>query len=119
LRRRRRAPAAPGLPRVSDPDLHHPAVAVGILVDELGVVGEPLVDFDELSRERRVDVRHRLDRLDLGVGLILGELRADRGSIEVDDVAERVLRVPGDAEGRDIALDPRPVVLGWYSSSGG
>ena len=34
------------------------------------------------------------------------------GRLVVDELAERVLREPGDAERRLVALDPRPVVLG-------
>ena len=34
------------------------------------------------------------------------------GRIEEHDLAERVLRVPGDAEGGGVAVDPGPVVLG-------
>ena len=32
------------------PDLHHPAVAVGVGIDELGLVCEPVIDLDDLSR---------------------------------------------------------------------
>ena len=66
-----------------------------------------------------IDVGDRLHRLDLGVGRVLGDLGADLGRLVEDDLAERVLRVPGDPEGGLVALDPRPVVLGVVLSSSG
>ena len=42
----------------------------------------------------------------------LRDLGALLGRLEVDELAERVLREPGDAERRLVALDARPVVLG-------
>ena len=59
-----------------------------------------------------IDVRDGLDRLDLGIRLILRHGRADLGRLEVDELAERVLGVPGDPEHRLLAVDPGPVVLG-------
>ncbi len=60
-----------GLGRVARADLDHPAVAVGVLVDRLGLVAQRLVDLDDLAGQRRDDVGDGLDRLDLGVGLVL------------------------------------------------
>ena len=40
------------------------------------------------------------------------DLGADLGRLEEDDLAEGVLRVPGDPEGGLLAVDLRPVVLG-------
>ena len=74
---------------------------------------ERLVDLDDLARQGRDHVRDGLDRLDLGVGLVGLELGADRRGVEEDDLAQRVLRVPGDPEGGLAVLDARPVVLGW------
>src|SRR5215210_7478480 len=92
-------------------DLDHPSAAVGILVDLLGRVGERLVDLDDLARQWRDDVRDRLHGLDLGVGLVLGDLGADRRRVEEHDLPELLLGVPGDPERRRVALDARPVVL--------
>ena len=108
-----------GLRGVRQLDLDQPALAVGVLVDRLGLVAERLVDGDDLARQRRDHVGDRLDRLDLGVGLVLGHLRADLGRLEEHDLAERVLGVPGDPERRLIAVDPGPVVLGVVQQSSG
>src|SRR6266540_7008225 len=92
-------------------DAHEPSVAVGVLVAELGAVGELVVPGDDLAGERRVDVGDGLHRLHLGVRRVLRDLRAGLGRLVEDDLAERVLRVPRDAEGRLLAVDPGPVVL--------
>jgi hypothetical protein len=47
-------------------------------------------------------------------GLVLTaslNLRADRGELDEDDVAERLLRVLGDADGRNLAVDLDPLVV--------
>jgi hypothetical protein len=49
--------------------------------------------------------------LTLPVRLARRHLRADAGRVEVDDLAERVLRVPGDAEDGLVAIQAHPVVL--------
>src|SRR5829696_5730772 len=54
-----------------------PALAVGVLVQALGGVGELVVDLAHHARHRRVDVRHRLGRLDLGERRPRLELGAD------------------------------------------
>ena len=85
--------------------------AVRVLVDDLGLVDGLLVDLEHLAGERRDDVRDGLDRLDLAARLTLTHGRTDFWRLEVDELAERVLRVPGDAERRLVAVDARPVVL--------
>ena len=66
----------------------------------------------DLARQRREHVGDRLHRLDLGVRLVLGDLRADVRRVEEHDLAERILRVPGDPEGGGVPVNPCPVVLG-------
>ena len=72
------------------------------------------IDLDDLARQRSDHVGDGLDGLDLGVGLALAHGAAHGRELEEDDLAERVLRVPGDAERRFLGggVDPRPVVLG-------
>ena len=100
------------LGRIGQPDPHEPALAVRVVVDRLRLVDRLLVHLEDLARQRRDHVRDRLHRLDLAVGLVLDGRAADRRRLEVDELAERVLRPPGDAEHRLVTLDPRPVVLG-------
>ena len=68
--------------------LHHPAAAEGIRIDLGRVVDQRVVDLDDLARNGRVNVRGCLDGLDDAVGLAGGDLRADLGELDVDDVAE-------------------------------
>src|ERR1700722_413023 len=95
--------------------LDQPALAVGVLVDRGWIIGEGIVDGDDLPGERRYDIRDGLDGLHLRIGSVLGERGADRWRVEEDDLAERVLGVPGDAERghlRIFPIDARPIVLG-------
>ena len=73
---------------VRQPHLHHPTRAKRVGVDLAGVVDERLVDLDDLARDGRVDVRGGLDGLDDAVGLARGDLGADLGELDVDDVSE-------------------------------
>src|SRR3954469_23606188 len=82
------------LRRVREPDADEPALAVGVVVDRLGRVDDLLVDLEHLAGERRDHVRDGLDRLDLAVGRVPGDLLALLRRLEVDELAERVLREP-------------------------
>ena len=84
----------------------------GILVHGLGRVDHGLVHLEHLARERRDQVGHGLHRLDLAVRRVVRDRVADGRRLVVDELAERVLGEPGDAERRLVALDPGPVVLG-------
>ena len=62
-----------------------------------------------VPRDRRVDLRHRLRRLDLGAARVAATTaQPDVGELHVDDVAERVLGVVGDADARPRRRRPRP-----------
>ncbi len=74
--------------------------AVGILVDRVGRVGDRLVDGGDGARDRRVDVAGGLDRFDHGGVVARGECLADLRQFDEHDVAQRVLRVFGDAHGQ-------------------
>ena len=43
--------------------------------------------------------------------VILLDRRAHLGEVDVDDVAQLLLRVVGDADGADVALDLDPLVV--------
>ena len=95
---RQRPSGRPTSAGVAQADADEPALAVRILVHGLRLVDDLLVDLEHLARERRDQVRDRLHRLDLAVGRALRDLGALLGRLEVDELAERVLREPGDAE---------------------
>src|SRR3954447_25666507 len=103
---------AVGLARVRQLDLHEPALAGRGLIALLGRVRERLIGLGDLARQRRDHVRDGLDRLDLGIGLVLLDLGAGGRRVEEDELAELVLGEPRDAERGGVALHACPVVLG-------
>src|SRR5262245_25171847 len=105
---------------LADGELGEPAAALRLLVDQARIAFELAIDRGHLARHRRVDLACRLHRFDHRRLIALGECRADRWQLDEDDVAELVLRMLGDAEGRDIALDPHPLmVLGEFEFARG
>mmetsp|Transcript_4209 Transcript_4209/g.10926 ORF Transcript_4209/g.10926 Transcript_4209/m.10926 type:complete len:206 (-) Transcript_4209:117-734(-) len=99
------------LARVGELDLRHPAVCLRRRVDQRRLVVERLVDLHDLTRHRRVDVARSLDRLDRAHRVILLDARAHLGQIDEDNVAQLLLRVVGDANGADVALNLDPLVV--------
>ena len=59
--------------------------------------------------DRRVELGDGLDRLDRAEDVALRQLAADFGQLEVDDVAELLLRVVGDADARVAARRASPI----------
>src|SRR5487761_2066115 len=72
--------------------------SVGVLVDRLGSAGKGVVGSDDLARQRRVDVARRFHRFDDRTGLAGFHLAPRLGQVDVDQIAERRLRVVGDAD---------------------
>src|SRR5687768_14575202 len=97
---------------VRQADAHEPAGAVRILVHRLRCVHDLLIDLEDHAGERRDHVGDGLHRLDLAIGGLLRGGRAVGGRLEMDELAERVLREPRDAEDGLVAFDSGPVVLG-------
>ena len=91
--------------------LEEPGLAAGVGIHQRGLGGERLVDLEHFARDRRVDVGGGLDRFDHGGGFRLLQAAADLGQFDEHDVAELRLRVIGDADGGDIALDAEPFVV--------
>src|SRR5262249_37177250 len=90
--------------------LDEPAVPEGIVVDDSGFGHGRLVDFDDLARDRRIELGDRLDRLD-GAELAVGVVHvSDLRELEVDDLSQLLLRVLGDADGSDLTVHPDPFV---------
>src|SRR5262249_21329581 len=84
---------------------------VRVGVDQRRVVFEVVVHLGHLAVDGRVDVTHRLRRLNLPARLTGRHPGARRGNGDVDDIAERLLGVVGDAHGSDGAADRDPLVL--------
>ena len=68
------------------------------------------VDLDDLACHRRVQLGHGLHRLDRAERLARFSVRADLRQLDVDDVAELLLGVVGDA---DLAAVARDSIHSW------
>src|SRR5205085_2906697 len=79
-------------------ELHQPAGAVRVGVDELGCALQGRVHRDDLAGDRRVDLGDALGRLDLAQRVAGLERGADLGQLDEDDVAQGVLREVRDAD---------------------
>lgn len=102
-----------------DLDLCDPAAAVGVvlgdLVDGAGLLLEAGVDLGDLAGDGGVDVGGALDGLDGADGIALGDGGALLGELDVDDVAQLLGGVLGNADDArllvGVEVDPL-VVLG-------
>ncbi len=92
-------------------ELEEPALAGRVTVHQRRVVGQPAVDLGHAAGERGVDVAGRLHRLDDGDGLLRRDLAAGLGQLDEHQVPQRVLRVGGDADGGDGAVQADPLVV--------
>lgn len=78
-------------------NLDEPSLTLGVLSKVRGGVVQRLVDLDDGARDGSHNVRGRLDRLDGTKGLALSYLIACGGELDVDDIAESLSGVVGDA----------------------
>jgi len=96
---------------VADFQLEQPAVGVRAGVDDAGILRQPLVDFDDDARNRRVNLAGGFDALE-GAAFLLGlQLGVDFRKLSVDDIAESFLGVVGDADDADAVRDDDPLVF--------
>src|SRR6185437_15240601 len=95
---------------IGELDLDNPGVVRGG-VDLVGLGLESLIDGGDGAGDGRVEVADGLDAFDGAEGLAGGDGVAYFRGIDVDDVAEGVLRVIGDADGSDVAFDRDPLML--------
>lgn len=100
-----------------DLDLGDPATAVGVvlgdLVDGTGLLLEAEVDLGNLAGDGGVDVGGALDGLDGADGVALGDLCALLGELDVNDVAQLLGRVLGNADdaGFLVGVEVNPLVV--------
>lgn len=84
-------------------------------VDRSWLLLQQAVDFDNLASDGRVDVRCGLDRLDSSNGVASCDISLNGWQLDVDDVAEGVGGVIGDADCAGFGgwgLEVDPLVLG-------
>lgn len=91
-------------------DLHQPC-SVGVLVDLFRRVVEIGVDLGDGAGDGRVEIADGLNTLDGAEGVMRGESCAHFGQIDKDDIAERRLRVVGNANSADVAVYFNPLVF--------
>lgn len=88
-----------GLRLVDAVHLDEPAaLALGVLAQVLGLVGEPGLDGGDGAGDGGDEVRGGLDGLDGAEGLAGRQRVADGGQLDVDDLAEGLGGVAGDAD---------------------
>ena len=79
-------------------------------VDQSGVGGEGLIDFDDLAIDRCVDIAGGFDRFDDGSGLAGGHRGSHFWRLDVDDVGQLILGVVGDSNCSGVTLSEDPLV---------
>lgn len=82
-----------------------------IAVDERRIVDDRLIDLDDFSIKRTIDVRSRLDGLDRRGRVALGEAGTRFRQFHEDKIAELASGMLRDADGRDVAIDLQPFVF--------
>ena len=97
--------------RVRHFDLHEPAFAVGVAVDDGGIGVHGLVEFHDLAAHRKERVAHGLHGLDRAENLACGERLAHGRNIDENDVAQLALGKVGDADNGRVTLDAAPLVV--------
>src|SRR5205823_9428013 len=88
-----------------------PAVAHRVGIDLGRVGGERVIDLGHLSGDWRIDLARRLDRLDNRRFLALLDQLADFWQLDIDDVAELRLRIVGNADNGEVAVEPHPLMV--------
>src|SRR5260370_42343701 len=89
--------------------LDHPAFAVRVFIDILGVILQVRVDLRDLTGHRTVKIRGRLHRLDHAQPCSRSELLTNGRQLEVDDVTPLRLGTLADAHGRPVPVLPPPL----------
>src|SRR5690554_1894643 len=97
---------------IVSPNANHPALVERALIDGLRGVFELLVHHQNLAADRGIQVRRRLDALEHAELLAALDRVALVGQLNVDDIAQQVLGVPGNADGdAAVFLFAGPLVL--------
>src|SRR5712664_3847012 len=110
---RRRVEKAGMARSIAQHDLRDPTFAVRVGVDQLGSRLEAVIAPDDFAAEWRIDLGDALRRLDLAERCARVDTGPDLGKAHEHDIAERFLRVVGNAEPDPTVADVAyPLVLG-------
>ena len=91
----------------------------GSLLTASGCCTNPEFHFSHLTAHRTVQLGHGLHGLDRPEDLTSLQCAADSGKLQVDDIAELLLRVVGDADPRVASGGAHPFVILRVFKSGG
>src|SRR5690606_35300282 len=105
--------------RVVDAELDEPPRAVGVFVDEFGLVDDGVVRLADGAAHGGEEFTDRLGRLDLTHHLAGLNGAAGLGQFDVDDVTELVGGEFGDSDRGGGAVDREPLVLARVFEVGG
>jgi hypothetical protein len=100
------------LGRVGQLDLEEPAGTHRVAIGQRGVGAQGFVDFGDLTGHGHVHVGGGLDGFDHTGHVFGGKGLAHFGQVDKHHVAQRVLRMVGDAHGGDVAVNAQPFVVG-------
>ena len=107
------AEQAGGLTGLAGPQAEEPALGEGRRVDGLRRIGQRGIDLEHLAVDRRVDIGGCLGGLDHHAGLARAHLAAGLGQVDIDQFAQRILGMEGDADGDGaVAVVAQPLVAG-------
>ena len=100
-------------------DTEEPAVAVGVLIDQLRGVFQGFIDGHNRARNRGIDIRGRFYRFNNACLLGGNHLLTDFGVFHVNHVTQRILGMIADAHGHgSVFFCARPLVAGRVSQFG-
>lgn len=92
-------------------DLVEPARAVGIGVDEGGIIGKFLIDFQDFTGDGSVHVAGGLDGFNDGHGVPGGDRGSYFGEVYKDYIGELRLGMVGNTDGADVSVNFDPFMI--------
>src|SRR5215475_13871837 len=97
--------------RIGQTDLEYPTAVHWCGVHKAWAGDDPLVNFNDLALERRINLRSGLNRFHhRNDGARLNSF-SGRREFDEHKIAELFLRVIGDADRRNLALETKPFVI--------
>ena len=105
------------LSTIGEAQFEHPCGLFRIGIDHGGIGDDAVIGLDNFTAHRRIHLRSRFYQLDNGNNLAFCHGAADLRQLDVNEIAKLRLRVSGNADGRNVAVNVQPlVVLGEFAS---